>query len=135
MGSSVPPFGWKEAFRRVCVCQPSTSAFGEVRNRERGAVDRIWVLSEAVWMWWCIVTCHPPFEMLDSAWLVEVKPDSEIARGKSKRPRGGSEGRGCPGQVSVPRGRRAKLGALGCQQPRQSLTCCSTACSLAEPGA
>lgn len=56
----MPPFGWKEAFRRVGVCQLSTSGSGEGRNGEWGAVDQIPVLLKvaAVWMC-CIVTCHP----------------------------------------------------------------------------
>lgn len=108
------------------------SVFGEGRNGEWGAVG-----PDLAFVRGCryqdVVCCHlsPPFEMADSASLVEIEPDNEIAREKSKGPRRSSAGRGCPGWVSVPGevqlSRDAKPGAWGCQQPWQSPTCCSVA--------
>lgn len=81
-----------------------------------------------------VAYCHlsPTSEGSDSARLVETKSDSETARGKSKEPRRGQWGEDAQGGFLMPG--EGGLG-WGCRQARQSLTCCSVACCLAEPGA
>lgn len=84
----------------VCVHQPPSSAFGEEHNRQWGAVSRPRVCSR-LQPQGCgeLSPVILAFGRSGSAWLVEIKSDSEAARGKSMGPgEAGQDGFALPGE-------------------------------------